>query len=101
MAYSAQNKSHYPDGRVMLTQVTAGSTWASRGNTIEKAYFTWTADCSLVLSKDASSAEASIIYRANLSAGSTIRTTEVLQNYAGNLYVHTLTAKTILNITYK
>jgi len=90
----------YPKARE--TRITAGTTWAFRGygGCISKVVFTSTADATCILSNKDDSAEASRVAEVTLSAGSNPRQITVLENHAGDLFVHTLTAKALVHIQY-
>jgi len=102
MAYQQMyNSKNFP--RVRATRVTAGETWAHRndGGVISRVVMTYTADGTLILSTKDNSAEASIVFQLQVSAGANQRWVECLVNHAGDLYVHTLTAKNLLSIQYE
>ena len=86
---------------VRATRVTAGATWLKRNfGVARRVTLSATADCSCILAKDAASAEASIITEVNVSAGGSRHFT-LLENYAGDVYVHTLTAKCLVHCEYE
>jgi hypothetical protein len=87
----------------MKERVTAGTTWAFRGvgGKIRKVVMSYTADGTVILSRKDDSAEASRIFELQVSAGANQRYVTCLEDYAGNLFVHTLTAKNLLHITYE
>jgi hypothetical protein len=89
--------------KVRQTRVTAGVTWAFRGygGCISRVTFTSTADATCILSNKDDSAEGSRIAEVTISAGgSNPRQIVLLENHAGDLFVHTLTAKALVHIQY-
>jgi|SRR5574343_1242208 len=77
---------------VRATRVTAGATWLKRNfGVARRVSFQTTADGTCVLANKSDSAEGSIISNVSLSADGS-RSIVLLENYAGNVYVHTLGA---------
>lgn len=86
---------------VRAVQVTAGATWLKRNfGVARRVTFNFTADATCILANKSDSAEGSQISVANVSAGGT-RSIVLLENYAGNIYVHTLTAKCYVFCEYE
>lgn len=76
---------------VRATRLTAGGTWLKRNfGMASRVTLYASADCTCILSNKSDSAEGSQIANINLSAGGS-RSVVLLENYAGNIYVHTLT----------
>lgn len=77
---------------VRATRVTAGATWLKRNfGVARRVTLHATADCTCILANSSNSAEGSQIANVNVSAGGS-RSYLLLEDYAGNVYVHTLTA---------
>jgi hypothetical protein len=86
---------------VRAVRVTAGATWAKRAFGVAKRVtFSSTADATCVLAKDAASAESSVIAEAVISAAGGPKSVVMLEDYAGDIFVHTLTATALLQIQY-
>lgn len=94
----------FPSNRtpVRKTRVTAGTTWAFRdnGGLIKKMVMTYTADGTVIISSKDDSAEASRIFELQVSAGANRRYVTLLEDYAGAVFVHTLTAKNLIHVQY-
>lgn len=88
---------------VRKTRVTAGTTWAFRNNggVIRKATMSYTADGTVIVSYKDDSAEATRLFELQVSAGANRRYVTLLEDYAGELFVHTLTAKNLIHIQYE
>lgn len=90
--------------RVRKQRVTASETWINRktGDVIRSVVFSSTADASVVLANSNDSAEGSIVAQASISAGVTgNRVIVLLEDFAGDLYCHTLTSKALVHVIYK
>lgn len=77
---------------VRATRVTAAATWLKRNfGVARRVSFQTTADATCILANKSDSAEGSEISKVQLSAAGS-RSIVLLENYAGNIYVHTLGA---------